>query len=63
MIWLKKEVKMDKEFLHQKKMLFKHLRIHLKKYYHDHITQISQKIKQWIMDNRAQQAVPVEAVL
>ena len=63
MIWLKKEVKMDKEFLHLKKMLFKHLQIHLKKYYHDHIIQINQKIKQWIMDNRAQQAVPVGVVL
>jgi len=63
MIWRKKVVKMDKEFLHQKKKLLKHLQIHSKKYYHDLITQINQKIKVWIMDNRAQQVVQVEAVL
>ena len=63
MIWLRKEVKMDKEFLHQKKKQFKHLEIRLKKYCHDHITQTNQKTKQWIMDNRVLQAVPVEVVL
>lgn len=51
------------EYHLQRKMVFNNQEIHWKKYCHDLTTQTNQMIKHWIMDNRAQQADPVEAAL